>query len=105
MKLVDDVWAALKKRIDESAATLVVLVLLGLLVGFKGKETLAGVVDEKLEPVLAKDKQQDQQIHFLAEDGHELGKDMREIYRVMPRVRDSDRLERPFPSHFDGGTP
>lgn len=38
-------------------------------------------------------------------DMHELGKDFRELYRVMPRIRDSERLERPFPVHVDGGVP
>jgi hypothetical protein len=38
-------------------------------------------------------------------DVHELAKDIRELYRVTPRMRDSDRLERPFPSHSDGGAP
>lgn len=34
------------------------------------------------------------------EDVHELAKDIRELYRVVPRVRDSKRLEQPL---ADGG--
>ena len=36
------------------------------------------------------------------DDMHELQKDIRELYRVMPRVRDSARLEKPL---GDGGSP
>lgn len=38
-------------------------------------------------------------------DLRELGKDMRELYRVTPWVRRSERLEQPFPARDDGGAP
>ena len=105
MKLLDDVWAKLKKRIDESFLTLVILLAVGVIAGFRGRDTVAGVVDEQIQPVRRQADENTQKLKFQAEDIHELGKDVRELYRVVPRVRDSARLEAPFPTHADGGTP
>lgn len=105
MKLLDDVWANLKKRVDDSSVMLAILLVLGGIVALRGREVVASVVDEQIQPVRRQADENTQKLKFQADDIHELGRDVRELYRVMPRVRDSARLEAPFPAHADGGAP
>lgn len=90
-KPTEDLWAWLKFQLSDKGALAIAVAAFVLL----GTSWDAHAVARRVEAV---EKKQDR----YEEDLHEFAKDLRELYRVMPRIQDSERLERPFPVH-DGG--
>lgn len=103
-KPLEDLWAWLKVQIGDKAALLIVAaasVVFG--VGWARAEVREAAHDE-VDPVRLEQERQRRIMERYESDVHEFAKDLRELYRVTPWVRQSERLERPFPSHdADGG--
>lgn len=104
MKVLDDVWDRVKKRLDDSAVFLAVLLILGALGASRGRGAITDVVKEEIAPVQRQANENTQKLVHQADDVHELGKDVRELYMSQRTGRRSERLEAPFPDH-DGGEP
>ncbi len=102
-KPTDDVWSWVKQQVGDKA---VLLAAFAAFVGFGmawARSTVAEAAEDKVAPVRAANAVMAKKQDRYEEDVHELAKDVREIYRVMPSRRmKSERLERPFGDH-DGG--
>lgn len=57
---------------------------------------------EEIDPIRVEQARMREMQERYEQDVHEFAKDLRELYRVTPWVRQSPRLEQPFPEH-DGG--
>lgn len=95
-KPFEDAWAWLKTQVNSNALMLAVLGFVLAIGGAWARTALDELVDKKLEPIERK------QARYEA-DVHEFAKDLRELYRVSPVIRRSERLERPFPTHGEDG--
>lgn len=104
MKAVEELWIWLGKHISNSALMLAVLAVLVAIFTLRGRDAIADVVDDRIQPVRDQVEKVDKKQDRYEEDVHEFAKDIRELYRVSPAIRRSDRLEKPFPDH-DAGEP
>lgn len=100
----DEVYAWLKRQIGARTVVIIVFGCALIWVALRGREALAAIADERIQPVRDEVGKLKAAQDRYEEDVHEFGKDLRELYRVSPIVRRSDRLELPFPAH-DGGIP
>lgn len=95
-KPIDDAWAWLKTQVSTNTLMLAVLGFVVAIGGAWGRAAIDETIERKLRPLETKQERYEQ-------DVHEFAKDLRELYRVTPWVRRSERLEAPFPDH-DGGS-
>lgn len=103
-KPLEQVWGWLTRKLGENAAVLVILLGLAVLVGFKGRDKLEEISDERVQPVRRQVDEHEQRLRHHAEDLHQTELDIRELYKVLPTIQRSERLEHPWPGH-DGGEP
>lgn len=98
-KAADEIWTWVKQQLGDKAA---LLMACAAFVGFgvAWGRSFVGDVDAVKRQV----DEHERKIAHHEEDLHQVELDMREVYRIMPRTRDSDRLEHPWPGH-DGGDP
>lgn len=103
-KPAEEVWAWVKEHLGDKASMLVAtLVFVAFGIGWARAEVRAAA-KEDLDPIRIEQERQRALMERYESDVHEFAKDLRELYRVTPWVRQSERLERPFPSHdADGG--
>lgn len=102
-KPAEQVWAWLREQLGDKFAMLMTFaVFVGIGVSWARSET-RDAAHEVTDPVLLEQERQRRLMERYEADVHEFAKDLRELYRVSPFVRRSERLERPFPDHGDGG--
>lgn len=102
-KPLEDVWAWLKGQVNSNALMLAVLGFVVLISGAWGRAAVVELMDERTQALREEQARQRAAMARYESDVHEFAKDLRELYRVTPWVRPSERLERPFPEHRDGG--
>lgn len=94
-KPLDDAWAWLKAQVGDKAVMLVALVGLAAIAG-------EARINEKLRPLSEEQARLRERQERYEADVHEFAKDVRELYRVSPVIRRSERLESPFPARDAG---
>ena len=103
-KPLDEAWAWLKGQLGDKAAMLIAgASFLGIGMAY-AHNLVRDTAREETEPLRIEQARMRALQERYEDDVHEFGKDLRELYRVTPWVRQSPRLEAPFPAH-DGGTP
>jgi hypothetical protein len=103
-KPLDDLYTWLKRQVGASTVLIIVFGVALIWIALRGRDALAAIADERIQPVREDVGKLKAAQDRYESDVHEFGKDLRELYRVSPIVRRSDRLEQPFPDH-DGGAP
>ena len=102
-KPAEEVWGWLKSQLGDKASVLVAtLVFVFIGIGWARAEVKAAA-KEDIDPIRVEQERQRMLMERYESDVHEFAKDLRELYRVTPWTRRSERLERPFPEHGDGG--
>lgn len=101
-KPAEEVWTWLKGQLgDKASMLLATLIFVALGIGWARAEVREANKDE-LTSIEREQARQRILMERYESDVHEFAKDLRELYRVSP-TRRSERLERPFPDHGDGG--
>lgn len=107
-KPLEQLWVWLQRQLGQNAAVLLLFAGLLLVVGAKGSDKLEEIATKKageqVDPVKRQVDEHEQRLKHHSEDLHQTELDMRELYKVLPTIRRSERLEHPWPSH-DGGEP
>lgn len=101
-KPAEEVWSWVKEQLGDKASMLIAtLVFVAFGIGWARAEVRAAA-KEDLDPIRIEQERQRAQMERYENEVREFRLDVRELYKVTPWVRPSQRLEQPL-SPLDGG--